>query len=294
MSDKRSEFQDRIKVPSKELGPKEDIMKIVEEWAKREEMVKRRQYKKTPTKTKKKRKLRKPNPRAIRGIFKRLAPVAMAVIAATYGGYKIMENINEQKPDITLADSLENGKTLKDLGIDYKQKEELEKIKKTLPELKGMNNSELKTLANELYDLQNSILRTKLYNALGEDAEVDTYYSDEHGWESIISTDDETYRSPDFIDLDNSPNVGQGILDFQELKWHTKEVVDSLTDGDVKRNDIIKYLESAVEGTDKFAASELVKNENGDLELRTIKRSELEIASSQENKNTKEDDDLER
>lgn len=219
---------------------------------------------------------------------KKLIIVLGATGLMAFGGlkaYDMYKETQKQNAPITLDQAIENGDSLKKLGIDEKIKTEIDGINKLLSS-DEISNKALIDLASRINNLQFDTIKTKLANTLGvEETDISLYTeSADEGRtrESVYVKDGETYRNKEF--LVNSNTITSDIADYIKDIAEMQTLMGKIQNQNIDRSDILKKYKSAMETVNEFAAGKMDIDEKGNISMDYTKVSELYTTETKETK----------
>lgn len=212
-----------------------------------------------------KRKLKKAKAEKKRKYTGRILSLLMAGIVLI-GGYNIYK-ANEPKPEttMTLKQALKSGKNLEDLGIDESIIRRINEIQDKLDN-KKLSNSELIALSTKIYLLQYDVLTTKLSNVLNLDEnkiKIDIKEVEPCEKVQLIRAGDETYTNAKFFKSGNT--ISKGVEEYIYDILETKDFMVNIQQENLNREDIYSYCQSSIECIDKFAATKMYVDNEGNI-----------------------------
>lgn len=189
----------------------------------------------------------------------------------TIGGITGVKSYADYNAPITLEQALENGETAKSLQISEETLKEIQGLQKQLEENVDVND--LKSIGNDIYDLQRSIIKSKVasqMNVKPEDITLKSYYEASDGSEIESIKIAGEYKSEDILILEDK--LPKEVENYISSIVNTQRQMGKVENGEFNKGKIIKEYKEALEESSEFAAGDLkIETKKGDGILNTKK-----------------------
>lgn len=189
----------------------------------------------------------------------------------TIGGITGVKSYADYNTPITLEQALENGETAESLQISEETLKEIQGLQKQLEENVDVND--LQSIGNDIYDLQRSIIKSKVasqMNVKPEDITLKSYYEASDGSEIESIKIAGEYKSEDILILEDK--LPKEVENYISSIVNTQRQMGKVENGEFNKGKIIKEYKEALEESSEFAAGDLkIETKKGDGILNTKK-----------------------
>lgn len=186
-------------------------------------------------------------------------------------GAKSYVDYRKNNAPITLEQALENGETAESLQISEETLKEIQGLQKQLEENVDVND--LQSIGNDIYDLQRSIIKSKVasqMNVKPEDITLKSYYEASDGSEIESIKIAGEYKSEDILILEDK--LPKEVENYISSIVNTQRQMGKVENGEFNKGKIIKEYKEALEESSEFAAGDLkIETKKGDGILNTKK-----------------------
>ena len=170
-----------------------------------------------------------------------------------------------------IRQALENGETAESLQISEETLKEIQGLQKQLEENVDVND--LQSIGNDIYDLQRSIIKSKVasqMNVKPEDITLKSYYEASDGSEIESIKIAGEYKSEDILILEDK--LPKEVENYISSIVNTQRQMGKVENGEFNKGKIIKEYKEALEESSEFAAGDLkIETKKGDGILNTKK-----------------------
>lgn len=201
--------------------------------------------------------------------------------ALAFGSYGAKKFYDYNLKPVTIEEALKGGKTLEELGLEQDNIDELNNIKLQLLSQEDLSRKDIQKLGQRIENFELEIIKDKLKNSLN--------ISEELRVEPKTDTSDTIIYK-----FNNNGEIIEGLVEGKDYDIEIGDFIESIAnlqtanngyDNKINnRDEILQKLDKSLDLTERFASSEIIKNEKGKIKLNRTTRSDLEKIKENESK----------
>lgn len=197
----------------------------------------------------------------------------LAAGALAFGSYGAKKYYDYNLKPVTIEEALKGGKTLEELGLEQDNIDELNNIKLQLLGQEDLAREDIQKLGQRIEDFELEIIKDKLKNSLNISEELRV----EPRTENTAAT---IYR------VNNGGEIIEGLIEYEDYDREIGDFIETIAnlqtanngyDNKINdRDEILQKFEKSLNLTERFASSEIKKDEKGKIKLNKTTKSDLE------------------
>lgn len=197
----------------------------------------------------------------------------LAAGALAFGSYGAKKYYDYNLKPVTIEEALKGGKTLEELGLEQDNIDELNNIKLQLLGQEDLAREDIQKLGQRIEDFELEIIKDKLKNSLNISKELRVEPRTENTAATIYIVNNGGEITEGLIEgEDYDREIGDFIETIANLQTANNGYVNKIND----RDEILQKFEKSLNLTERFASSEIKKDEKGKIKLNKTTKSDLE------------------
>lgn len=193
--------------------------------------------------------------------------------ALAFGSYGAKKYYDYNLKPVTIEEALKGGKTLEELGLEQDNIDELNNIKLQLLGQEDLAREDIQKLGQRIEDFELEIIKDKIKNSLNisEELRVEPRTENTAATIYIVNSDGEIKEG-----LIEGEDYDRKIGDFIETIANLQTANNGYDNKINDRDEILQKFEKSLNLTERFASSEIKKDEKGKIKLNKTTKSDLE------------------
>lgn len=203
---------------------------------------------------------------------KRIALI-LATGAVAFGSYGAKKYYDYNLKPVTIEEALKGGKTLEELGLEQDNIDELNNLKLQLLGKEDLAREDIQKLGQKIENFELEIIKDKIKNSLNISEEI------------RLEPRTETTATNVYI-IGNDGKIAEGLTEGKDYDKEIGDFIETIAnlqtanngyDNKINdRDEILQKFEESLNLTERFASSEIKKDEKGKIKLNKTTKSDLE------------------
>lgn len=201
--------------------------------------------------------------------------------ALAFGSYGAKKYYDYNLKPVTIEEALKGGKTLEELGLEQGNIDELNNIKLQLLSQEDLSREDIQKLGQRIENFELEIIKDKLKNSLNISEELRVEPRTDN-------TDTIIYR------VNNGGEIIEGLIEGKDYDIEIGNFIETIAnlqtanngyDNKINnRDEILQKFDKSLYLTERFASSEITRNEKGKIKLNRTTKSDLRREKENESK----------